>query len=112
MNAMEQGGETFIWPSQWNDIVQASNGSPTDYDLTAARAAMGLQAGQALFVIYAADAPFWVNHNGEAALPSGNVTNGSGSEFSPATRLLDQTITKISFIAPNASNISLQFYRP
>lgn len=111
MQVIEQGGHIFTYPAGWVDTIQSSS-THAEYDLSAARTAMGLAAGQPLFCIFSADGPFWANFNANAAIPSGNTTDGSSSEFSPNQRYLDHTVTKISVISANAQNISMQFYRP
>lgn len=111
MCVMQQGGLAFPYASNWNDIVQASN-TPVTYDVAALRTAAGLPAGQSLFLIFSADAPFWANFYGTAALPSAGVTNGTASEFAPNQRYIDSTVTAISFIAANNANISIQVFRP
>lgn len=111
LNVMQQGADSFLWPSGWNDVVQSSAVAKS-YDVTAARTAMGLTAGQALFVIFAADGPFWANFHDTAAIPSGDVANGSASEYSPNHRLVDKTITTISFISPASANVGLSFFIP
>lgn len=111
MQVVEQGGDIFTYPANWVDVIQSS---PThaEYDLTAARSAMGLQPGQPIFVVFSADGPFWANFNANAALPSGNTTDGSSSEYCPNQRYLDKSFTKISVISVANQNISMQFYRP
>jgi hypothetical protein len=111
MNVLQQGGLLFPTVSGWTDVIQTSS-SHVEYDLAAARAAMGLQATESLFVIFACDGPFWFNAHGNAAIPSGNTVNGTGSEFSPNQRYIDGSITSLSFVSANAQNLSMQFYRP
>lgn len=110
--AQQQGGLVFTSPSKWIDNVALVEDTEQSYNLTAARAAMGLVAGQPLFVIFSADGPFWANFHGAAAIPSGDTTNGSSSEFTPNQRYLDDTVTAIGLIAAANQNVSIQFYIP
>jgi hypothetical protein len=113
MNVVAQGGHNFPWTAQWIDNVVIPNNAAVSYNVTALRAAAGLQAGQALFLIFSADAPFWACFNGgTAAVPSGNVSDGTGSEFSPTQRYIDETITSISFASANGANLSIEVHRP
>lgn len=111
MVVVQQGGLAFPTVSGWNDAVQSSS-SATSYDLGAARTAMGLAATESLFIVFAADGPFWANFHGTAAIPSGNTTNGTASEYTPNQRYIDGGITAISLVSAAAQNISMQFYRP
>lgn len=111
MQVLQQGGETFLPVSTWNDVLQSSS-THAEYDLAAARTAMGFPAGFPLFVIFSADGPFWANFKGNAAIPGGNTTDGSSSEFSPNARYVDGTVSKISLVSANSVNVSMQFFRP
>lgn len=112
-NVLQQGGQVFPYVSRWNDVISLAAGVAQSYDLTAMRAAAGLVAGQSVFIIFAADAPFWANFSGNAAaIPSANVTDGTASEFCPNQRYIDTADTSISFISSTACNVSLQVTRP
>lgn len=112
-NVMQQGGLAFPWVAGWTDVVAATNSGNTDYDLAAARTAMGLGATEALFVVFSATSGFWCNFHNTVAIPVASTTNGAAPEFSPNQRYLDASITKLSLISNGASAIiSLQFYRP
>lgn len=110
INVQQAGANNFLYPAGWCDVIQVH--AHVEYDLTAARTAMGLKAGQPLHVIFAADGPFWANFHANAAIPSGNTTDGSGSVFSPTTRYLDSSITTISLVSSAAQNVSMEFFRP
>lgn len=112
MQVIQQGGETFIPVSTWNDALQLSAGTHKEYDVAAMRVAAGLAVGQAVFCIFSCDGPFWTNFAGTAAIPSGDIVNGTASEFAPNARYLDSTVTSISFIAANDQKLSLQLFRP
>lgn len=112
LNVMQQGAETFPWVSGWVDAVALAGNAVVNYNVTAARAAMGLRAGQALFVIFAADGPFWANMRDTAAVPVANSTDGSASEFSPNQKYIDENITQISLTSVAAQKVSLQFFTP
>lgn len=111
MQVLAQGGHVFPPAAGWIDNIQSS-ATHAEYDVAALRVTLGVSASMPLFVVFAADGPFWANFNATAAIPSGNTTDGSSSEFSPNQRWLDHTVTKISVISANAQNISMQFYRP
>lgn len=109
MNVLEQGGRAFPNDSEWvNNYILAAN-TVNDIDLVALRVAMGVPAGTALFVIFGSDVPFWAHYHAEATVPAGNVTDGSGSTFSPNQVYLDATVTQISLISASAGHISLAF---
>lgn len=112
MNVLRQGGEVFTYPAQWNDIIHMAANTEGHIDVTALRTAANLKAGQPLFVIFSSDAPFWANFYNTAAVPTGNVTDGSGPEFSPNQRYIDASVTTISCISAQACNISASFYLP
>lgn len=111
LNILQQGAESFSWVAKWNDVVKTS-ASAAAYDLTAARVAMGIPAGQALFIVFSADGPFYADFNKTAVLPTTNTVDGSASEFSPRQRLVDKTVTSISLISSSAQNVTMSFYRP
>ena len=113
INVMQQGAENFPWVSQWVDNLVLAANTAKSYNVTAARAAMGLPAGTALFVSLSADAAYWANlTGGTAAVPSGDIANGTGSEYQPNQRYIDESITSISFISTPGAHVSLAFYRP
>ena len=113
LNVMQQGAENFPWVSQWVDALVLSANTAASYNVTAACTAMGLPAGTALFLSIAADGPYWANFTGgTAAVPGSNITNGTGSEYQPNQRYIDESITAISFISTPGANVSLAFYRP
>lgn len=113
MNVLQQGGHLFDYPSLWNDEKHLSANTASAYSVTTMRTNAGLKAGQPVFLVFAADGPFWANFSGNAAaIPSADITDGSGSEFSPAQRYVDATITSISFIAVAGTNVSIQVFRP
>lgn len=115
MNIQKQGAEAFPTPAGWvDDLVLAAN-TAKSYDVAALRVAAGLKAGQPLFLVFASDGPFWANFNGTtAAVPSGDITDGSGPEYSPNQRYYDnvEANTTISFIATATTHISIQVSKP
>lgn len=108
---MQEGGNVFPCVAGWIDSVKSTSSVAT-YNVAAARTAMGLASTAALFVIFAADGPFWANFRNTAVIPTGATADGSASEYSPNQRYLDSTITSISLISPASQLISLQFFRP
>ena len=61
-------------------------------------------------VIFSATADFYVNAFGTAAVPAGDVTNGSASELNPERRSL-VGITSLSLISPAATIVTMSFYK-
>lgn len=112
LNVQQQGGVVFPGVSGWNDVVVTTANTAASYNLAAARTAMGLLAGQPLFVVFSADGPFWANFNAAAAIPATSNTDGRASEFSPNQRYLDGNITAIGLISVAGQKISMQFFRP
>lgn len=112
INVQQAGGNAFPYPAGWVDTLVLTAGSAAAYDLTAARTAMGLHAGQPLFVIFSADGPFWANFHATASIPGSSTTDGTSSEFAPNQRYIDGSVTSISCIAAGAQKVSMQFFRP
>ena len=89
--------------------MNLSANTAASYTIATLLAACAIK-GPTVFLVFGADGPFWANFHGVAAIPSGNVTNGTGSEFSPNQRYIDESVTAISFIAAATTNISIQVY--
>lgn len=67
----------------------------------------------AKYVLFSGNVDFWVRIGGasiNAAIATADVTDGSGSEFSPAGRRIVPGLTHVSLISPDAGVISLSFY--
>lgn len=65
------------------------------------------------FVIFSADCNFYARPGASAALPAGDVTNGTGSELNPAAWYFANAATatqQITVIAATACNITLSAY--
>jgi len=62
------------------------------------------------YVIFAANADIWVRIDGAAVVPSGDTTDGTGSELNPSTRYLGSETT-IGIISESAAKVSLMFYK-
>lgn len=56
-----------------------------------------------------AAASFWADFNGTAAIPSTDITDGSGCEVNPAVRYV-KGVTTISLIAPAACIVTMAVY--
>lgn len=95
---------------EWTDNVALDGTLKVDYDLTAARLAMGL-VGKPLFCIFGADGPFYMHAHAAAVVPTTSTVDGSAASFSPNQRWFDSTVTTISLIANGAANVSLSFYK-
>lgn len=54
-------------------------------------------------------ASFWADFDGTAAIPSADITDGSGCEVNPAVRYVGNVST-ISLIAPAACIVTMSFY--
>ena len=62
------------------------------------------------FALFCANADIWVRVGGTAKVPSGDVTDGTGSELNPDTRYLDAATT-IGVISESATKIVAMFYK-
>ena len=109
MNVEQQGAENFPVVAGWVDAMHLAANTAASYTIATLITNAALK-GKNVFLVFSADGPFWANFHGTAAVPGGNVTNGTASEFSPAQRYVDQTVTAISFIATAPTNISIQVY--
>lgn len=54
-------------------------------------------------------ATFWADFNGTAAIPTNDITDGSGCEANPAVRYV-KGVTAISLIAPADCIVIMSFY--
>lgn len=72
--------------------------------------------GDAKYVIFSCAtssgnaASFWADFNGTAAIPTGDITDGSGCEVNPAVRFVGN-ITTISVISPTDCIVTMAFYK-
>lgn len=64
----------------------------------------------AKFAVFCANSDIWVRVGGAAAIPSGDTTDGTGSELNPSIRYLD-TATTIGIISASAAKLSIMFYK-
>jgi hypothetical protein len=62
------------------------------------------------FALFSASADSWVNVGGVAAVPSGDVTDGTGSELNPSLRRVEAGGT-IGVISEYAAKVSIVFYK-
>jgi len=69
----------------------------------------------ARYVRFGSDDVFFAKKNGAAAVPSGTITNGSGSEANPARWYLTDdpsgATTSIGLISPYACIVTMSFYK-
>jgi hypothetical protein len=63
----------------------------------------------AKYVVFSGTDDFYVNIGGTAAVPSGDVTDGSGSMINPGLRSIEGKTT-ISLISAAANVITMEFY--
>jgi hypothetical protein len=61
------------------------------------------------YVVFSATDDFYVKMDGTAAVPAGDVTDGSGSELNPGVRYIAD-VTTISLIAPRSCTVTMAFY--
>jgi hypothetical protein len=61
------------------------------------------------FVLYAGTVNFWVKRGGSAAVPSGNISDGSGSELNPTGHELSEVST-LGIAVGAAGHVTLTFY--
>ena len=64
----------------------------------------------AKFALFCANADIWVRVGGTAKVPTGDTTDGTGSELNPAIRYLDSETT-IGIISQHATKICVMFYK-
>jgi hypothetical protein len=101
-----QNDDVPVTPDQNYAISQ---GYINTYSLTAnANKAVTAPTG-AKFALFNANADIWVNVGGVAAVPSGDTTDGSGSELNPMLRYIGANTT-IGVISESAAKVSIMFY--
>lgn len=67
----------------------------------------------AKFVSFSADGDFYAKFGDSsvtAAVPSGDVTDGSAAELNPMARKIPASATHVSLVAPAATKITLSFW--
>lgn len=64
----------------------------------------------ARYAIFSATADIWVRIGAAAAIPAGDVTDGTGSELNPSIRWI-QSETSIGVISAYAAKVSITFYK-
>jgi hypothetical protein len=64
----------------------------------------------ASFVYFSSTGPFYARPNAVAAVPAGDVTDGTGSEYNPVVWALDGVLT-IGLISAAAQTVTLSFYK-
>lgn len=68
----------------------------------------GTKAG---YVLFSSTADFYIQMDGTAAIPSSDVTDGSGSDLRPMVRWLHGDVSTISLISPTDAVVTMIFYR-
>ena len=63
----------------------------------------------ARIVVFSAEADFWARPDATAAIPSADVTDGSGSQLNPANWNIEANTT-INVISATAQTVCLTFY--
>lgn len=65
----------------------------------------------AAFVVFSANVDFYASYDGDdAAVPSGDVTDGSSNEMNPTVRYI-AGITEIDIIAAEAGIVTMAFFK-
>lgn len=65
----------------------------------------------AKIVVFSSTCDFYINTDGTAVIPSGDVTDGSGSVFKPVIYFLNGIVSTISVIPTTAScDVILEYY--
>lgn len=113
MNIQLQGAENFPNVPGWIDSMTLAANTAASYSLATLRTNAALKQKN-IFVILAADGPFWMNPNGTAAIPSTNETDGGASIYCPTQFYVDtvEGIANLSFIAAATTHISISVYEP
>lgn len=62
------------------------------------------------YALFAANADIWVEMGGAAAVPAGDITDGTGSELNPTIRKVEPGGT-IGIISESAAKVSITFYK-
>lgn len=62
------------------------------------------------YALFSSTADIWVRMGGTAAVPAGDVTNGTGSELNPVLRKVEAGGT-IGVISESAAKVSIVFYK-
>jgi hypothetical protein len=102
---------------EWTDVVYLPANSAETYNLTTLRTNANLQAGDPVFIIFAADGPFWIHYHGEvdpAAIPgasSQGSSDGAAPDFNPSQGYFNGNSTQFSLIAPATTRVVLKVYK-
>lgn len=87
---------------------------PSDHVNTAVFSGAGAKSisvpAGARFVVFAASGDFYAAYDGAAAVPSADISDGSGSELNPTQRELPDGIATIGLAVDAACTITLGFY--
>jgi hypothetical protein len=89
-------------------------GAPTyvdNYVLAAGVAQTVTIPSTATFGFFGANGDFYMNNNGAAAVPSVNITDGTGHDLNPSVRYFGKGQTTFSLIAPAATIVSIAWSR-
>lgn len=112
----QQGAQNFIHPAGWCDAVKLLAGAEQKYDFTNALAAANGGHAKAVYVVFSANNPFYVDFNGNtAAVPTASTTNGGQPVYSPNQRYLNSevlaaNVNKISLIAAADTIVTMEIY--
>jgi hypothetical protein len=96
----KQGTPLFIRHApEYVDVAHFSGAGSQDIDVPTG----------AKFVLFAGTTNFWVKPGGSAAVPSGDITDGSGSELNPSGYELSD-ISTLGIAVGAAGHVTCTFY--
>ena len=101
-----QDEDVPVTPEDNNAIAQ---GYTNNYVLIANTHKVITIPTDAKFALFSYNADVWVDVGGTAAIPSGDVTDGTGSELNPVLRYLGSATT-IGIKSAGAALVSIMFY--
>ncbi len=92
-------------PSDYNDVrVLAANTAEAH---TVPTGANGLKAN---YVVFSANADFWVDVGKTAAVPAADITDGTAPDLNPTVLYLGGSVTTISLISTAGGIVGMAFY--
>lgn len=99
----------FFRSAAGDQTYVVKRGYVNNYLLTAGANKAVTVPTDAHYAIFSANADIWVKIGGTATVPSGDTTDGTGSELNPRARKVDPGQT-IGVISEYAAKVSIAFY--
>lgn len=94
-------------PTAINNYVLEAN-TPVDIDISDLEGANVISPN---YLVFAANADFYVKWNGTgAAVPSSNITDGTGVELNPSVRKIGAGITSFSMVSATACIVQIGLF--